>query len=491
MIDNIPLNLEVRAVGHAWSLGPAFVTARRNFPTATDPGSNHIWLSGGYDSTGLPTASMEIYECPGIGPTPTPTATSTATATSTSTATATATVTPTGTVPATATPTVPLATPTPTCIPGDVIVNGGFETGTFPPWVIDGHNNDPVISTAQVHSGTFSALAGNVSGAEPLGDSSFYQQFTVPAGGGTLSFWHWDYTTDTITFDWQDAYITDSSGTILQTIFHQCANGQTWVQQTVDMTPYAGQTVRIKFLVHQDGFGDDTAMYVDDVSLPGGCGGASPTPTATAIASGTPSATPTCPPGGSPGPWTQAAPVAVDHYGGFMDSDGTFAYEGGGYSFSVGDNINEFGKFNPATNTWTPLAPVPDLNNGMASGVYAPNVNKLFVFGGSAFNTGTVVNTTRIYDIATNTWSTGAPMPDVRAFMASGYFNGKIYLVGGYSTGSVTPAFLFRPGSRSGCQHLRHEDPYEPAGDGLRRCGLGGDQRSSVRGRRTRCPTSP
>ena len=52
-----------------------------------------------------------------------------------------------------------------------------------------------------------------------------------------------------------------------------------------------------------------------------------------------------------------------------------------------------------------------------------------------------MVNTTRIYDIATNTWSTGAPMPDVRAFMASGYFNGKIYLVGGYTTGNVDPAF--------------------------------------------------
>ena len=32
-------------------------------------------------------------------------------------------------------------------------------------------------------------------------------------------------------------------------------------------------------------------------------------------------------------------------------------------------------------------------------------------------------------------------MPDVRAFMASGYFNGKIYLVGGYSTGNVDPSF--------------------------------------------------
>ena len=65
-----------------------------------------------------------------------------------------------------------------------IIQNGGFETGDFPPWVIDGHVNDPVISTAQVHGGAFSALAGNVSGPEPGGDSSFYQQLTVPAGGG-------------------------------------------------------------------------------------------------------------------------------------------------------------------------------------------------------------------------------------------------------------------------------------------------------------------
>ena len=73
---------------------------------------------------------------------------------------------------------------------------------------------------------------------------------------------------------------------------------------------------------------------------------------------------------------------------------------------------------------------MPDLFNAEASAVYAPNVNKLFVFGGDSPNTAIVVNTTRIYDIATNTWSSGTPMPDVRAFMASGYFNGKIYLVG-------------------------------------------------------------
>ena len=76
----------------------------------------------------------------------------------------------------------------------------------------------------------------------------------------------------------------------------------------------------------------------------------------------------------------------------------------------------------------------------MSSAVWAPNTGKLYVFGGGDA-LGTVVNTTRIYDPGTNTWSVGTPMPDVRAFMASGYYNGKIYLVGGYSTGNVSPAY--------------------------------------------------
>ena len=35
---------------------------------------------------------------------------------------------------------------------------------------------------------------------------------------------------------------------------------------TYDLTPYIGQTVTLRFLVHQDGFGDLTSMYVDDVA---------------------------------------------------------------------------------------------------------------------------------------------------------------------------------------------------------------------------------
>ncbi len=68
---------------NTWSLGPPFATARRNFPTDTD-GTSRIWLAGGYDSTILPLASMEIFTCqPSPTPTPTPTVTPTATPTPT------------------------------------------------------------------------------------------------------------------------------------------------------------------------------------------------------------------------------------------------------------------------------------------------------------------------------------------------------------------------------------------------------------------------
>jgi hypothetical protein len=142
-----------------------------------------------------------------------------------------------------------------------------------------------------------------------------------------------------------------------------------------------------------------------------------------------------------------------DAYGAAATSDGTYAYVAGGYSFSAAGNVTTFRRYAPATDTWTTLAPVPDLMNAMASAVYSPLTNKIYVFGGENVGTAAVTKATRIYDIATNTWSAGADMPDVRTFMASGYYNGKIYLVGGYSTGSVTPAFgqvwIYNPATNS------------------------------------------
>ena len=158
-----------------------------------------------------------------------------------------------------------------------MIVNGGYETGSFPPWVIQNSQPPPFVAAASsgypVRSGVFSAHVGSLPGSETNGNSSFYQTITVPAAGGTLSYWYWPRTTDTIAHDWQDAYVTDPSGQIQATIMHNCSNSQGWINVTFNMAPYRGQQVRIKFLVHAtrhgSPFGQDnpTDMFVDDVVL--------------------------------------------------------------------------------------------------------------------------------------------------------------------------------------------------------------------------------
>jgi len=194
----------------------------------------------------------------------------------------------------------PQPTPTPTPVLGcntGLIQNAGFERGNFTPWVIDSSVPAPVVTSIWSHSGSHSALCGgnlpvqlcgSVFPPPPGGDSSFYQDFGPVPPGAVLSFWHWDCNPPfaSIDFAWQDAYITDSGGNILQTIYHQAANCESWVQQIVDLSPWVGQTIGVKFLVHQDGFGDLTSMFVDDVGvfLSGPCAPtATPTPRATPV----------------------------------------------------------------------------------------------------------------------------------------------------------------------------------------------------------------
>ncbi|HYV48863.1 MAG TPA: hypothetical protein VFA20_28585 [Myxococcaceae bacterium] len=153
---------------------------------------------------------------------------------------------------------------------GNLISNGGFE-GSLSGWTLGGVKN-PIDSTAREHAGSYSMRVGATTGSgvtEPDGDSWGYQQVTIPSSATTamLSFWYSTYTTDTITYDWQDAQLQSSSGATLINIFHQCTSNSAWTQRTVDVSAYRGQTVRVWFNAHGDGFTDPTTLWVDDVQL--------------------------------------------------------------------------------------------------------------------------------------------------------------------------------------------------------------------------------
>jgi len=147
------------------------------------------------------------------------------------------------------------------------------------------------------------------------------------------------------------------------------------------------------------------------------------------------------PSGVCPTPWQLVANMPLDLFGAAGASDGTYSYHAGGYSFGAGMTLNSLYRYDPATNTWDTMAPMPQAAF-MTSAIYYPSAHKIYVFGGEDAVTGTNYEITQIYDIASNNWTTGANMPDVRSFMASGYnsANGKIYLVSGYNTGLVDSA---------------------------------------------------
>ena len=202
----------------------------------------------------------------GGNPTPTPTTGPTATPTSGPTATPTSPP-PTPTQMPTATPTqqpTPTGTSTPPSGPS-LITNGSFETSSS--WVYGGTYH-PKRSSSEAHSGTYSLKLGLSSGQQ--GDATAYQMVSIPgnAHSANLSFYYWPASNDSSMYGWQEANIVDSSGNVLQQLFVNTTDDQTWIQMNFDLSSYAGQTIGIQFLDHESSSGTYyTYMYVDDVSL--------------------------------------------------------------------------------------------------------------------------------------------------------------------------------------------------------------------------------
>lgn len=194
-------------------------------------------------------------------PSPSPTSTTTPFPTSTTIPSPTSTTAPSPT----ATPTNP---PTSTPPPGtSIIQNGGFESGTTG-WAFSG-SPSPKRGKTQAHSGSYSLKVGGSSGQS--GDSSAYQTVTIPGSAkhANLSFYYWPASNDSSTYGWQEADVIGSSGNVLQQLFVNTTNDRVWIQMTFDLSQYAGQTIGIQFLDHENAGGGSyyTYMYVDDVSL--------------------------------------------------------------------------------------------------------------------------------------------------------------------------------------------------------------------------------
>ena len=110
-------------------------------------------------------------------------------------------------------------------------------------------------------------------------------------------------------------------------------------------------------------------------------------------------------------------------------------YAIGGMSGNLPVDNNEM--YDPVTNEWTIEAPMPTARSGCAIAVYN---NEIYVIGGTVGNG--YVGNNEVYDPVTNTWTTKASMPTPRSDLSANLIDGKIYLIGGKEYSSASPYYL-------------------------------------------------
>ena len=122
-------------------------------------------------------------------------------------------------------------------------------------------------TTTQVHSGSRAARLGiEDTSLNVYSFSSVQQVVAIPAGatGARLSFWYLANVGDS--GDYGYVMLRDAAQTWRAlSMIRQPPPG--WQHVEVDVSPYAGQTVLLRFGVRNDGQGAAMAIYLDDVSL--------------------------------------------------------------------------------------------------------------------------------------------------------------------------------------------------------------------------------
>jgi subtilase family serine protease len=155
--------------------------------------------------------------------------------------------------------------------PQQLLANTGFESGNSP-WAIAG------VASVQCGSGTYVADTGScvavLNGSTTATVGSVAQTVMIPSGktSATLALRlrvDIQGTQSGSVVDRLHVMIYDNAGTLLATpkVYTNLYASAGYVTRTVDMTPYIGQIVRIKFSGVGAGDPTDTAFEMDNVTL--------------------------------------------------------------------------------------------------------------------------------------------------------------------------------------------------------------------------------
>jgi hypothetical protein len=146
--------------------------------------------------------------------------------------------------------------------------------------------------------------------------------------------------------------------------------------------------------------------------------------TGTATRTGTATVT-TTPCFGEPSSWRNEPPMTTARAFLAAATVGLNLYTISGFTNNVDPTVE---RFDPDTNTWTTMAPIPTpISQARAAGLGT----HIYVPGGFNIGLGGATNGMQIYDQLTNTWSQGAPLPEGRYGSGVVGFGGKVYIIAG------------------------------------------------------------
>ena len=140
--------------------------------------------------------------------------------------------------------------------------------------------------------------------------------------------------------------------------------------------------------------------------------------------------------------WSTLAPMPTARGGAGAQQINGKIYVVGGMN-SNGASLATLEIYDPATNTWSTGAPMSTRRDNPGTATLG---GKLYVFGGRTRNAdgstpANILASAEVYDPATNTWAAIAPMPTARRTMVTGTLRGRIQVMGGEitSTGGAFP----------------------------------------------------
>ncbi len=168
----------------------------------------------------------------------------------------------------------PLITKGSTCS-GELVVNQGFELGASTGWIKSSTNGRSLIYSGGFpapvvpHSGNWAAWLGGIQNEV----ASLSQTIIPPASAtsATLSFWYWTQSDESAcTYD--HAWVEINGG--LLRLLNLCSLGNTngWTQAVINLTPYLGHPMSIRFYTDTDVI-ISSNFYIDDVSMSFQCNG--------------------------------------------------------------------------------------------------------------------------------------------------------------------------------------------------------------------------